>query len=344
MNETSRTNEELQKELNELQQKYNSLVELNQTEIRESREKTSYLLDHAVRSISECVSITDMENNIIFVNDAFLNTYQYEIHELLGNNIKMVRSPDNYKDLVEVILPSTLRGGWQGEVLNRRKDGTDFPVHISASVIKDYNGAPIALIGVSSDITNQKKSEQQQKVIYEITQAVAVTDDLGELLLSIHQSLKKVFYAENCFVAIHDKNTGLFSFPYFVDQFDPTPEPVAMAKSCSAYVYRTGKSFLFTPEEFQKLEEQDEVRQVGSFSPSWVGIPLKTPQRTIGVLVLQHYEKENVYSERDIEFLDSVGSQIALAIERRQAEIEIRNNEHLKRPITHPTQGEIPVY
>lgn len=341
MKDSSRTNEELQKELNELQQKYNSLVELNHLEVVGSREKTFYLLNHAVRSVSECVSITDMENNIIFVNNAFLKTYQYEEHELIGNNISMVRSSDNYNEHVEVIRPATLLGGWQGEILNRRKDGTDFPVHVSASVIKDDNGEPIALIGVSSDITDKKKSEQQQKVIYEITQAVAVTENLEELLQSIHQSLKKVFYAENCFIAVHDENNGLFSFPYFVDQFDPTPEPLAMAKSCSAYVFRTGKSFLFTPELFRRLEEQDEVRQVGSFSPSWVGVPLKTPQRTIGVLVLQHYEKENVYSESDLQFLDSVGSQIAIAIERRQAEIELRENEILMRSITDSAQDAI---
>ena len=57
---------------------------------------------------------------------------------------------------------------------------------------------------------------------------------------------------------------------------------------------------------------------------------LLTPSRTIGVLVLQHYEEENVYSEQDVEFLDSVGNQIALAIERKRAEDELhRRNQEL---------------
>ena len=61
---------------------------------------------------------------------------------------------------------------------------------------------------------------------------------------------------------------------------------------------------------------------VGSDSPSWLGVPCELP-RTIGVLAVQHYERENVYSQRDLEFLSSVGDQIALAIERKRAETAV---------------------
>lgn len=291
------------------------------------------LLAHAIRCISECVSITDMDDNIIFVNNAFLQTYQYEEHELLGKNISMVRSPNNNSDLIEVILPATLEGGWQGEVLNRKKDGTDFPVFVSASIIRDYHGNPIALIGVTSDRTKQKKLELERQVIFEMTQGISETDNLNEFLKSIHESLRKVLYAENCFVAICDDKTGLFSFPYFVDQFDPKPEPLAMKNSVTSYVYKTGKPLLLTPELFQELQAQKEAELVGSPSPSWVGVPLITPSKTIGVLVLQHYEKENVYSEQDIQFLYTAGSKIAIAVERKQAEEALRNERFLLRTV-----------
>jgi signal transduction histidine kinase len=53
----------------------------------------------------------------------------------------------------------------------------------------------------------------------------------------------------------------------------------------------------------------------------------------IGVLVLQHYEKENVYSEGDVRFLTSIGSQIALAIERKKSEEEIKLKNELLQAI-----------
>jgi two-component system sensor histidine kinase/response regulator len=125
-----------------------------------SMTKSMSLLSYAIRSISECVSITDMDDVIIFVNNAFLITYQYEESELVGHPISIIRSPNNPPELANVILPATLSGGWKGELLNLRKDGTEFPVSISTSVIRDEEGKPLALIGVSSDLTDQKLAEQ----------------------------------------------------------------------------------------------------------------------------------------------------------------------------------------
>jgi PAS domain S-box-containing protein len=127
---------------------------------RIENEKKISMLAHAIRSISECISITDTEDNIVFVNNAFLKTYQYDKQEILGNSIKMVRSPNNPSRLVNAILPATLRGGWHGELLNMKKDGSEFPVFLSTSIIYNDNGKPIALIGVTTDITERKKAEE----------------------------------------------------------------------------------------------------------------------------------------------------------------------------------------
>jgi PAS domain S-box-containing protein len=78
---------------------------------------------------------------------------------------------------------------------------------------------------------------------------------------------------------------------------------------------------------FDLLAAEGKVELVGTPSPSWLGVPLRTPAATIGVLVVQHYEDENAYTERDQEFLASVGGQIALAIERKRSEEKVRESE-----------------
>ena len=171
------------------------------------------------------------------------------------------------------------------------------------------NGRAVRLFGAFHDITARRRAEIERQVMHEIAQSIATTADLDDLLHLIHHSLKRVLDAENFFVALHDRRTGLFSFPYFVDQFDSTPPPSAIPKSCTAYVFRGGEPALITKSVFKQLQERDEVALVGSNSPSWMGVPLRTPSGTIGVLVLQHYEKEDVYSERDLTFLADVGSQ-----------------------------------
>jgi two-component system cell cycle sensor histidine kinase/response regulator CckA len=127
---------------------------------RKQQEREIRTLAQAVRSTSECVIISDLEDNILFVNDAFARTYGYGRKELLGKNVLIIRSENNPPDLVEQIRPATLRGGWQGELLNRKKDGTEFPIFLSTSVVHDENGKPFALVGVAQDITERKRAEE----------------------------------------------------------------------------------------------------------------------------------------------------------------------------------------
>jgi len=57
------------------------------------------------------------------------------------------------------ILKATRGGGWNGEVIDRRKDGTDFPISLGTSQIRDSEGDVIGLIGVARDITERKRAE-----------------------------------------------------------------------------------------------------------------------------------------------------------------------------------------
>jgi PAS domain S-box-containing protein len=119
------------------------------------------MLAQALKCISECVTVTDLKNKIIFVNDAFLQKYGYESHELIGQPISIVRAENIPNDSTDDILPFTVNGGWKGELLNKKKDGIEFPIHLSTSVINDSSGYPIALIGVATDITDRKRLETQ---------------------------------------------------------------------------------------------------------------------------------------------------------------------------------------
>lgn len=122
-------------------------------------EKENSLLAHSLESVNECVSITDLNNILIYVNKAFLKTYGYEKEELIGRNIGMVGSTKNTPSYLNDILSSTIQQGWLGELVNKTKNGKEFPILLSTSHIKDNNGQTIGLIGVAKDITQRKKHE-----------------------------------------------------------------------------------------------------------------------------------------------------------------------------------------
>jgi PAS domain S-box-containing protein len=119
-------------------------------------QKRMLTLSRALESIGECVSITDYHNKVIFVNNELCKTYGYTDEEIIGKDIGIIRVPKS-EYLSEKILEDTINGGWNGELINRKKDGTEFPIELSTSHIKDENGKPIALIGIASDITERKR-------------------------------------------------------------------------------------------------------------------------------------------------------------------------------------------
>jgi PAS domain S-box-containing protein len=117
------------------------------------------LLAHSIKSIQECVSITNEKNELLYVNDAFCKAYGYSSEELIGKNIRIMHGlsvPEDYSDKVAV---KTILEGYKGEFLNRRKNGEEFPINLTTSNVTDENGNILALIGVATDITERKKNE-----------------------------------------------------------------------------------------------------------------------------------------------------------------------------------------
>jgi len=119
------------------------------------------LLAHSLESINECVSVTDNDDMIIYINKSFTHTYGYTKEELIGQHTSLLRPPEIANAHIREILPITIEGGWRGEIMNRKKDGTLFPISLSTSVIKDDHDEPIALIGVATDITEMRKSREE---------------------------------------------------------------------------------------------------------------------------------------------------------------------------------------
>jgi PAS domain S-box-containing protein len=128
---------------------------------RVQAEEKILLLAHAVESTSEMISITDLQNRCIFVNKAFIEKYGFSQEEIIGREPYMLlASDDNALSKQQRIWDSTRKGGWSGEVLNKKKDGSVFPIHLTTSPIYDTNNNIVGYISVARDISERKNAEQ----------------------------------------------------------------------------------------------------------------------------------------------------------------------------------------
>ncbi len=280
-------------------------------------------LAHAIRGISDCVSVTDLDNNLLFVNDAFLKTYGYIKEEVIGKNIKMFRSDKTPLKIQKKILPQILGGSWHGELWNKRKDGSDFQISLSTSSIKDETGKLVALLGVAKDITERKRAEQLQKIIYNISQAANIAESLDELIEIIKEQLNLIIDIKNFYVAFYNEDDDTFTFSYMLDEKDDFKTWPA-GKTFTAYVFRSQKPKLLTKDEMKRLEKSGEVKFVGTVAKVWMGVPLIVKGKPFGVFAVQNYENENAYNQKDLEMLEFVSHQMSISIERKKAENELK--------------------
>jgi len=283
-------------------------------------------------SSSSLLAVLHPDGTTALTNDSFGRVLGYAGEELLDNFLGVLHHPSEVDEFRAKFEEAKAISGntCAGRCRLRAKDGSwlwfDFEIsnHLQTPGID-------RLLVTYRNVTELRRLEAERQVISDVVHALNKTSNLDELLCQIHQALKKVVYAENCFVALHESATDMFHFAFFVDQFDPPPPPQKIARTCMAYVFRTGKAQLIPQKEFDRLAAEGEVELVGSACPAWLGVPLKTPTETIGVLVVQHYQNENAYDQRDLEFLDSVGGHIALAIDRRRREEALQKSESMFR-------------
>src|SRR5436190_10046217 len=133
------------------------------------------------------ICITDLQDRFTFVNRAFATAYGYAPEEILGKSPEILFSPKNSPALLAEILEQTRRGGWRGEVIDRRKDGTEFPVFLATSQILDGKGRVVGLMGVARDITARRLAEAALQEAQAILKAHA-----GELEVLVQQRTAKL--------------------------------------------------------------------------------------------------------------------------------------------------------
>jgi diguanylate cyclase (GGDEF)-like protein/PAS domain S-box-containing protein len=289
-----------------------------------SEERFKKLFDEAPLGISLNDSLT---GQTYAVNAKFANIMGRTVDEVLTNDWMSFTYPEDLQQDLDnmVLLNAGKIPGFQMEKRYIRPDGSLVWIKMTVAPI-DIEGTehPHHLCMVE-EITERKRFELVQNATYRITEAAITSDGIDTLYESIHSILRELISAENLFIALYDSNNGLISFPYYIDQYDQKPTAPTVSQGLTGYVIRSGRPLLATPQIYDQLIQQGEVEAIGTKSVDWLGVPLKSDGRIIGVIVLQSYTQETHYTQKDLELLEFVSTQIAQVIERTRLEEEIRN-------------------
>jgi diguanylate cyclase (GGDEF)-like protein/PAS domain S-box-containing protein len=115
---------------------------------------------------NEAIVITDSQRHIVRVNRAFSQITGYSEAEALGRNPNMLSSGRQDENFYHAMWDSLFASGqWQGELWNRRKDGTVYPEWLSISELRDPGGVVMNYVAIATDITQRKEDEERIRLL-----------------------------------------------------------------------------------------------------------------------------------------------------------------------------------
>ncbi len=299
-----------------------------------------HLFQLSIECSGDAVIWMEADARIIYVNETacrLLGTSRDELLSLRVYDLDAQVTPELWPGLWAELKR---KGSDKLESLFRHKDGRLIPVEIRGNFVefagREFNCA------AARDISERRRSEKIQASVYTISEAAHRAKSPYELFKTIHETITDLMPAKNNFyIALFDRDTGLLSFPYFVDEYDETPAPKPPGKGLTEYVLRTGEPLLASPDVFDELVEKGEVEPIGAPSIDWLGVPLKVKDEPLGVLVVQTYTEGFRYSEEEKNILMFISEQVAMAISRRQAEEALRESEEMFRTVVVNAQSGI---
>ncbi len=178
-------------------------------------------------------------------------------------------------------------------------------------------------------LARQAYSEEINRVLFSISNAVNTSDNLDELYGKIHGSLGRIIDVTNFYIVLYDRETGSINLAFNTDRISAPPESFSVDApgSYTAEVIRTERPILITSSEVRKRSEKRGVKIMGTPAAIWIGVPLKVEGEVIGAMVAQSYTDPARYTERDVSILNSVSDQVAGVIHRKRIDGALKESE-----------------
>ncbi len=185
---------------------------------------------------------------------------------------------------------------------------------------------------LEAELERQRRAVRDQSALFRIAALANEADDMRTFYEGVHEILRGLLYAENMYVALYDEERQLISFPYYVDQVDvDVPDArqwdrlgTGQASGVTGFILRTGRLLHNSSADWRTLVDSGEVSDLGADASDYLGVPLKTNGRTIGVLAVQNYTPGSVYDEADEQLLAFVADHIAAALARTRTNADLR--------------------
>jgi PAS domain S-box-containing protein len=288
---------------------------------RKKAEQKLKLLNRAIDQSSVSIVITNKDGLIEFTNPKFTETSGYLPEEVMGKNPKILNSGKHSKEFYRELWQTLTNGNaWNGEICNRRKNGTLYWENVYISPVEGEDGEISHYVGIKEDINEKKLLEETQRITMEISQISITKTSLNSFLKEVHEKLNRIMRADNFYVALYNKFSDTYTLAYHVDEYDKfeIDQPLNLSNGYTDRIRKTGIGQLITTGTINNPENKQKVIGYGKTPSSWLGVPLKSSSESevIGVIAIQDYKNLNAYTKLEQHTLEVIAKDICVFIER----------------------------
>src|SRR5579872_4308740 len=126
----------------------------------------------AIGQVAEGVVITDAQARIQYVNQSFTRLTGYAAEEVIGQNPRVLKAgrhdAEFYKELWRTIQSGKV---WHGELINRRKDGSEYTEEMSITPVRNSGGSITNYIAIKQDVTARRAAENAQRFLAAVVES-----------------------------------------------------------------------------------------------------------------------------------------------------------------------------
>lgn len=149
-------------------------LENQRKRMEEELSKSKEYLEKIFNSVTDSIFVTDMKRKFVTCNQATERIFGYKKEEIIGKSTEMFYlNREAFEEMEHTTIKKIKEQGYfEGEVVLRRKDGSSFPAHATASLLTGTDGKPIGIVGVVRDITDYKRAQEEIQRMSRLNQEI----------------------------------------------------------------------------------------------------------------------------------------------------------------------------
>ena len=216
-------------------------------QLRQQQEQNRFKAS-LLATVGQAVVATDLNGLVTYWNNAAEKIYGWTEEEAIGNNIIGLTPVSFPKKKGNEIMEYLKRGdSWSGEILAKKKDGSVFPAFLTDSPVRNQQGEMTGIIGVSTDISERKKTEEEllemeQRILNQkiqeqkkITRAVIIAQEQERNYIGreLHDNINQLLAGTKLYLGMAAKNTQNIkeTITYCIQLIDNSIEEIRLLSS-----------------------------------------------------------------------------------------------------------------